>query len=115
MSRPQLAAALGITHQSLAGLEHSEADGSIRLNTLRRLAEAMDCDLKYAIVPRHGGLEASVRARAKQVALAELGPVRLSMALEAQELTSEDDRQMLEDLIAEIKDDPRRLWKELRA
>ncbi len=115
MSRPQLASTLGITHQSLAGLEHSEADGSIRLDTLRRLAEAMGCELKYAFVPHHGGLEASVRARAEQVALAELGPVRLTMALEAQEVGSDDDRQMLEDLIAEISDDPRRLWSERRA
>jgi len=115
MSRPQLALALGITHQSLAGLEQSEADGSIRLDTLRRLAEAMGCELKYALVPRLGGLEAVVRARAEQVARAELGPVRLTMALEAQELGHEGDRQMLEDLIVELSDDPRRLWSELRA
>lgn len=114
MSRPQLASALGITHQSLAGLEQSEADGSIRLDTLRRLAGAMGCDLQYALVPRYGGLEDVVRARAGQVARAELGPVRLTMALEAQEVGSEGDRQLLEDLIAELSDDPRRLWSGLR-
>ncbi len=70
----------------------------------------MGCELQYAFVPRHGGLEAFVRARAEHVAMAELGPVRLTMALEAQEVSSEGDQQMLEDLIAEISDDPRRLW-----
>jgi len=113
MSRPQLASTLGITHQSLAGLEQSEAEGSIRLDTLRRLAEALGCELRYVLVPREGGLEALVHSRAEQLAVAELGPVRLTMALEAQQLETEAERQMLEDLIAELSDDPRRLWSEL--
>lgn len=114
ISGPQLARALGVTHQSLAGLERSEADGSIRLENLRRLADAMGCDLEYVFVPRHGGLESVVRARAEQVAVAELSPVRLTMALEAQDVASDADRQMLEDLIDEISDHPRRLWREWR-
>ena len=76
----------------------------------------MGCDLEYVFVPQHpGGLEALVRGRAEQVAAAELGPVRLTMALEAQGVGAEADRQMFEELVQEISEDPRRLWGELRA
>jgi len=33
-------------------LEQNEASGKITLDSLRRLAAAMDCDLVYAVVPR---------------------------------------------------------------
>lgn len=37
--------------QSLAQTEKSEADGTIRIETLRRAAQALDCTVIYALVP----------------------------------------------------------------
>ena len=51
MSMEQLAERLKIKQPSLATLEKSEAKGTIELATLRRVAEALDCTLVYALVP----------------------------------------------------------------
>ena len=52
MSTAQLAKRLGIKQPSLVALEQSEAKGTIELATLRRVAEALDCTLVYALVPK---------------------------------------------------------------
>src|ERR1700691_1252652 len=51
MSTAQLAERLGIKQPSLEELEQSETKGTIELATLRRVAEALDCTLIYALVP----------------------------------------------------------------
>ena len=38
-------------------LEKAESESTITLRTLRRGAEALDCDLVYALTPRKGTLE----------------------------------------------------------
>ncbi len=51
-STNQLAKTLKISRQAYAKFEVSEKRGSISLKSLRRLAEAMDCELVYAIRPK---------------------------------------------------------------
>jgi predicted DNA-binding mobile mystery protein A len=75
---------LGIRPQSVEALERSEANGSIQLKTLRRAAEALDCTLVYALVP-NTSLQDAVRARARQIAMRNLGRVAHTMKLEAQD------------------------------
>ena len=43
---------LGITASGVRKLEQAEAADAITLATLRRMAEALDCELHYALVPR---------------------------------------------------------------
>ena len=110
MSGVQFASRLGIRPQTVQMLERSEAAGSIRIGTLRRAAEALDCTLVYALVPRRS-LENTVRQRARTIAIRDLQRIAHSMNLEAQG-TGEA---MLEDRIEryirdEIKD--RDLWNE---
>lgn len=51
MSRVQMAGRMGITRARIAQLEQSEKEETIKLDTLRRAAEALDCTLVYAFVP----------------------------------------------------------------
>ena len=46
---------LGISPSVLFRLEQSEGRGTISLNGLDRVAQAMGCKLIYAVVPRSGG------------------------------------------------------------
>lgn len=89
MSGPQLARRIGVTPQSVLNLEQSEAAGTIRLETLRKAANALNCTLVYALVP-DAPLEDRVRQRAKKIALRELGGVSHSMALEDQQVRDDD-------------------------
>ena len=84
MTGVQFARRLKIRPQSVEALERSEATGAIQLKTLRRAAEALDCTIVYALVP-NSSLEDAVRARARKIALRDLGRVAHTMKLEAQE------------------------------
>jgi len=64
MSSTQLAKRIGVKQPSVIGMEHSEARGTIELATLRRVAEALDCTLIYALVPKTP-LETVVQGRAR--------------------------------------------------
>ena len=52
MTSAVLADRLEITASGVRKLEQAEAIDAITLGTLRRVAEALDCDLQYALVPR---------------------------------------------------------------
>ena len=84
MSMQQVGSAMGVTRQHVAALEKSEADHRITLRSLKLAAEAMDCELVYALVPKSGSLSDSVEERARQQAKENVLAVEHSMALENQ-------------------------------
>jgi predicted DNA-binding mobile mystery protein A len=52
MTSAVLAARLEITSSGVRKLEQAEASDAITLATLRRVAEALDCEVQYVLVPR---------------------------------------------------------------
>ncbi|NTU70959.1 MAG: mobile mystery protein A [Coriobacteriia bacterium] len=84
MSAAELATRMGISGASVRSLEQKELTGGIRVSSLRRAAEAMDCTLVYAFVP-NTSLDATVRRQAQRVLDEQIGRTRQTMALEAQE------------------------------
>jgi predicted DNA-binding mobile mystery protein A len=109
MTGVQLANRLRVRPQTVEALEKSEASGSIQLGTLRRAAAALDCTLVYALVP-NSSLEGAVAARARWIALRDLGRVAHTMKLEAQETGAAGQEERIEDYIRTLGD--RRLWDE---
>jgi predicted DNA-binding mobile mystery protein A len=107
MSTAQLAKRLGIKQPSLVDLEQSEAKGTIELATLRRVAEALDCTLVYALMPNKP-LEAIVRNRARAFLRRRREPVEHSMLLEDQKITAQDAGAQLDDVLRETN--PRLFW-----
>jgi predicted DNA-binding mobile mystery protein A len=108
MSGPQFASRLGIRPQSVSDLEKSEATGSIQLKTLRRAAQALDCELVYALVPRRS-LESAVRERARRIAARDLARVAHSMKLEDQGLDDSQQDARIEEYMRDVIKD-RDLW-----
>jgi predicted DNA-binding mobile mystery protein A len=108
MTAEQLGERLRITQPSVHRLEQSEADDTIQLNTLRRVAAALDCEVIYAVVPRTSLSETYERA-ARAVARRELSQISHSMALEDQALDDVEEDERLRRFIAEELD-PRELW-----
>ncbi|MEW5964541.1 MAG: mobile mystery protein A [Pseudomonadota bacterium] len=108
MTGPQFAARLNIKPQSVADIEKSEATGSIQLKTLNRAAEALDCTLVYALVPKQS-LEGAVQSRARRIAMKDLARVAHTMKLEDQGV---DDAALEERIAAYIQDviKDRDLW-----
>jgi predicted DNA-binding mobile mystery protein A len=108
MSMEQLADRLKIKQPSLSDLEQSEARGSIELATLRRVAEALDCTLVYALVPNKP-LETIVRDRARAFARKRRGHVEHSMLLEDQKVASGNEEARLDEIVRETN--PRLFWE----
>jgi predicted DNA-binding mobile mystery protein A len=107
MSTVQLAKRLGIRQPSLVALEQSEAKGTIELATLRRVAEALDCTLVYALLPNKP-LETTLRDRARAFARRRRAPVEHSMLLEDQKVTAKDSEARLDEIMRETN--PRLFW-----
>lgn len=110
MTREQFGKRAGIAKSTVADLENSEREGTIQLNSLRRAAEALDCDLVYALVPRQP-IGERVNARLDELAEAAYRRAAHSMALENQ---LEDDAAAKAIKIAAIRDaiSLRDLWRE---
>ena len=109
MSTAQLAQRLKIKQPSVVELEQSEARGSIELATLRRVAEALDCTLVYALVPVKP-LETLLRDRARAFARRRQEHVEHSMLLEDQIVTGRgaDADALLDEIVRETN--PRLFW-----
>ena len=61
----ELAQKMGVTRCEVFRIERAEVTGRIALWKLRQAAEALDCDLVYALAPREGTLE-SLAARREE-------------------------------------------------
>jgi predicted DNA-binding mobile mystery protein A len=107
MSLRQLADRLGSTAPGARKLEESEANGTISLKSLRRAAEALDCVVIYALVPKTS-LTEMVDQRAREIALRALGRVSHSMALEDQEVNRDLEARIQRYIASAITD--RNLW-----
>ena len=118
MTVRQFAARLGVTPSSVVRLERRERDDTISLGALRRAADALDCNLVYAVVPRRTVasepaetmLDMLIEARARVVATAELRRVARTMALENQAVTAADMQAQVTERATELAETPRRLW-----
>lgn len=108
MSGVQLAQRMEIAPQTLNKLEQSEASETIRLESLRKAAAALDCQLVYALVPKRP-LEDMVADKARAKALQAIGGVSHSMAMEDQKVQDDDLEERIQAFISESLRD-RDLW-----
>jgi predicted DNA-binding mobile mystery protein A len=97
MRADDLADRMGVSQPSLTRLESNERMGRVRIDTLQRAADALDCDVVYALVPRRS-LEQMVNEQARTRALDRLGRVAHTMALEDQALSNEQLEERVRDL-----------------
>ncbi|MEX1009471.1 MAG: mobile mystery protein A [Acidimicrobiia bacterium] len=110
MSTTELAARMGISQSRIPAIERGEVSGSIRLDTLQRAAEALDCRLVYALVPR-STLDESVHRQARKKAAVHVAAAAHNMRLEDQTVSESAADDEVEDLAVELVD-RRGLWTE---
>ena len=110
ISAAAFARRLGISHAGVRKLETSEASDAITLATLRKLAQALDCELQYALVPRTS-LSQQLQDRAQTIAKEHLLPIAHSMALEDQAVKDSLNKLQFELAVKELLEgSPRKLW-----
>jgi predicted DNA-binding mobile mystery protein A len=89
MTLDQVALKLKISKQSASELEARELSGQITLNSLSKIADAMEMKLVYAIVPKEDSLEKLVDSKAENLAKKIAEKASLNMELEQQSLEAD--------------------------
>jgi predicted DNA-binding mobile mystery protein A len=114
MTGTQLANRIGVKGGRIHQLEQAEAHGVVTLQTLEKVAEALDCELIYAIIPKNGlTLEDIIKNKAEQIANEKINMIAHTMSLEAQslnkELLAEQKNELAKQLAEQIS---KSLWAE---
>jgi len=114
MNGRQFSDRMRISRTNLGKLEDSEVRGVVSMETLRRAAEALGCDLIYALVPRDGKtLDMLVQERALEVAKAQVDRVASTMELEDQAVSREFRKRETDRVAVElVRTMSRDLWNE---
>ena len=112
MSSPQLARILGLGKAQVSQMERMEIEDRITLKQLRKVAEKLDCELVYAIVPR-SSINEMIQDRAHFKAKKIVETASKHMILESQQLSETSLNEQI-DLETKrlIQDMPRDLWEE---
>jgi predicted DNA-binding mobile mystery protein A len=111
MSGVQFGKRLGVSPQTANALEKSEVNASIKIETLRKAAEALDCTLVYALVP-NSSLDQTVKSKAEAIAKAEISRVSHTMKLEDQTVGQNGMAERIEAYTREVLQS-RDIWKQL--
>jgi predicted DNA-binding mobile mystery protein A len=115
MSGKQFSSRLGVSPPRISALERDELSGSVSLKTMRQAAEALDCVFVYAVIPRQS-LTDTVRKRARSFAGKRLARVSHSMLLEAQQLSDDEQKKIIDAEVEElVRNMPKELWNDHHA
>ena len=110
MSVTVLAQRLGVSHSTVLSYEKAELSGRIQIDTLRRVADALEAELIVALVPRKP-IGESLRVRAAEVAQQEMRATVQSMRLEDQEVAAAETRAQYDLLVENLVREPKKLWR----
>jgi predicted DNA-binding mobile mystery protein A len=110
MTAKQLGRRVGVSQNAISEAERAEVEGRIALKTLRKIADGLDSELVYALVPR-APLDLIVQNHANQAAQRMVGEVSQGMALEGQS-TDDSARAAQVDALRErlIAEGSNRIW-----
>ncbi len=111
ISLKQLGKRLKVTSQNINQFELREKDGSISIQKLKEVANALDMEFVYAFIPKDGSLEKLIEKRANQVAKEIVMRTSHTMKLEDQENSKERLQKAIKDRAEKIKNElPKYLW-----
>jgi predicted DNA-binding mobile mystery protein A len=111
MSLVQLAKRLKKTSVSVKEIEEREQNKTITLNKLIEVAEKLDLQFVYALLPKESSIEKIIEKRALQVAREIVMRTSHSMKLEEQENREERLQRAIKDRAEQIKQEmPKYLW-----
>ncbi|MCB0326951.1 MAG: mobile mystery protein A [Bdellovibrionales bacterium] len=110
MNARQLAERIGLKQTHITRFEQGEIRGSVTIQTLEKIAHALDCRFVYAFVPKNS-LESFLEKQALELAKDMIFRSSHTMKLEDQETSSKYQEQQIHELKENlIQNLPRNLW-----
>lgn len=111
MSLRQLGNRMNFSAQNIKQIEEREVMGTISINSLREVANAMDMQLVYGFVSKHESLEQMIEKRAAALATEIVMRTNNTMTLEDQQNSKERIEKAIAQKTNEIKIEmPKYLW-----
>jgi predicted DNA-binding mobile mystery protein A len=111
MSLQQLGEKLSLTRQSVQELEQREREGTVSLNSLKEIANALDMQFIYGFVPKDGSLDELIDRKARELAYKIVMRTSNTMKLEDQEVSKERIKKAVDERTAQLKNElPKILW-----
>ncbi len=111
ISLKQLGTRLKVTSQNINQFEQREKDGSITVQKLKEVAEALEMNFVYAFIPKDGSLKKMIEKRANRLAEEIVMRTSQTMKLEDQENTEERLKKAIKERAEKIKNElPKYLW-----
>jgi len=111
MTLEQLGRKLGMTRQGVKRIEESEASGTITVNLLKEVGNALEMRFVYGFIPLHGSVENLIDQKANQLAERIVRRTNHNMMLENQATGEERINMAIRELTTEIKRELRKsLW-----
>jgi len=111
MSLEQLGKKLMITKQSMKEIEQREIDGSITINRMKEVAEAIDMTFIYGFFPKDGSIEALIDRKSMEAARKIVMLTSQNMKLEDQEVSKERIEIAVKERAKELKNElSKLLW-----
>lgn len=111
MTQVQLAKRLGVAQPRVIALEKDEIGGNLKISTLKKVADALECEFVYALIPKHG-LDKTMQRQAKKRAKRMLASAEHTMQLENQPSPKEAGELQLKELISELLEGSQnKLWE----
>jgi len=111
MTLEQLGRRMEISRQGVKKIEEREASGSITLNTLREIGNALDMKLIYGFSSKYKSIEEMVNIKANKLATNIVLRTHQNMQLENQANSEDQIKNAIQELAEEIKREMRKsLW-----
>ena len=111
MSGAQLAERLNLSRNRVSILERREVGGEITINQLKKMADQLGCDFTYALIPKQA-INLIIEERAELLAKGALSMNSQNMFLEAQVISPEKEKFLINELKQELLNTGgRALWK----
>jgi len=106
----QLAGRMGVTRQAVLQVEAAERKRQVTWASLRKAADAMDCEVVFALVPR-GSINQVLLRQGRRQAEKHIARVSHSMKLDAHIVGPDEEAQQVEELAAHLAAERSRgLW-----
>jgi len=111
MSLRQLGDRINITSQSVKEIEEREKNGTVSINVLRQVGQALDMKFVYGFIPKNKTLHKMIEERAKILAEDIVRRTSITMKLEDQENEPERIRKAIQEKTKSIVETmPKQLW-----
>ena len=112
MTLAQLAKKLNITKQAVKSIEEREVKGSLSINSLKEVAEAMGFRFVYGFVAKDGSINSLINTKAEKLARKIVLRTNQNMKLEDQGISDKKINESIKELASEIKREMRKsLWE----